>query len=220
MSRPDETCAKLEELIYLYADDAAEPAEARLVEQHLGTCVSCRRLVGELRRLSEALAELPPPQPPLGFVARVRRATSAARPCWLQRAPESPPVASRWPVWRVAVAVAVAVLVLAAAMPLWGPWIQPIRTAWYEVSVETQAAWDATALAGREIWQSLTAVPQLAPSWGHSLLAALASWGRSLAETTGTGALWALTALFGLANLLFVLAPRLTRRGHMANWCL
>jgi hypothetical protein len=58
-----------------YLDGSLEPGERARVERHVGVCVECRRVIGGLRLVVEALHLLPAPEPGrnlIGFVESVR----------------------------------------------------------------------------------------------------------------------------------------------------
>ena len=58
-----------------YLDDELEPREATRVEEHVGICPHCRRVLATLRRTLEGLRSLPAePEPGLadGVIERLR----------------------------------------------------------------------------------------------------------------------------------------------------
>jgi anti-sigma factor RsiW len=58
-----------------YLDDDLSPAERERVEEHVGMCPHCTRVLRTLRRMLESLMELPPePHPSVadGVIRRLR----------------------------------------------------------------------------------------------------------------------------------------------------
>lgn len=65
------------ELFSAYAESELPPEQAREVEQHLQSCIPCRREYGQFQRLMAGLHSLPrvtaPPEFVQGVVVRVRK---------------------------------------------------------------------------------------------------------------------------------------------------
>ena len=64
-------CEQIQPLLNRFHDGELTPAEASLVEAHLGTCAACHAELVKLRELSELTAALSEPEPPGDLWERV-----------------------------------------------------------------------------------------------------------------------------------------------------
>lgn len=66
------SCSEFQKLLPLYLDGELPGAQGAALVAHLETCPTCAQQAARLRWLASVLAELPVPDPPPDFVARVR----------------------------------------------------------------------------------------------------------------------------------------------------
>jgi len=115
-----------QELLALHALDALDAPEARLLEEHLGTCAVCRGEMIELRDATALLAHAAPPVEPRDHIRAQMLASARAespRPSASQRSakviPMPPRVNTVWPnLLRLAAAIALVAL-LTGVVVLW-----------------------------------------------------------------------------------------------------
>jgi putative zinc finger protein len=65
--------ALLQQLVAAFADDELPPGEARVVQEHLGTCARCQRELALQHRVSSALAQEPARAASAGLHRRIER---------------------------------------------------------------------------------------------------------------------------------------------------
>ncbi|HET8946712.1 MAG TPA: zf-HC2 domain-containing protein [Candidatus Polarisedimenticolia bacterium] len=81
------------ELLSASIDRELKPAESAALETHLEACAECRGLLGDFRRLDEAIAAEPAPPVPAGLEERIlaglpsRQSPFPSRPFWRQAMP-------------------------------------------------------------------------------------------------------------------------------------
>jgi anti-sigma factor RsiW len=104
-------CEDVSKELIAYLDGRTDSAERQKVEDHLGSCATCRDRAAEMRKVSMLLGELPAIEPSLGFDARVRQRVAAEpRRSWFGRLVPSPRPA-------FAIALLIALTVLVAKLP-------------------------------------------------------------------------------------------------------
>lgn len=77
-------CEKVWDLLSLYADGEATPAEASIVEAHIAVCADCARDLQYMRETHEVLSEAPEVEPPVNLREAILAAT-VYRPSLPQR---------------------------------------------------------------------------------------------------------------------------------------
>lgn len=71
------SCEKISGALIAYLDGRASAEERRDVESHLKLCAACRERAEEFQRLWQAMDEVAPIEPSLGFDARLRQRLEA-----------------------------------------------------------------------------------------------------------------------------------------------
>lgn len=163
-------CARARRLV---AAGPGGTSDREALERHLAGCAECRRFAAEVRELDRAMAALPAPEPPAGFVDRVMARLPDAAP---QPGPAARPRVGEWVgLWASAAAVAVAAV---ASLASWGrDWVEA-------QAAGAVAAWQGWLASSAAFESTLAAYGKVA-GWGlAAAVVGAAAW------LTGLGLLW------------------------------
>lgn len=111
-------CQRVRSLLSAYMDGEADPADSRMVEDHLAGCAECSREFALLRDTARMLATTPEVEPPAGLLEQIEVATIRHPSVWqrLGTALGSVPAYGRWAAATTATA-AILLAILVARPP-------------------------------------------------------------------------------------------------------